>query len=228
MWEDLLRPIDIYCERTDSTWWSEPLGLSSNLGFFVVAYLMWRLALRLDFKDQDQPTHSRELRYLSLVTLAIACGSSLFHAQPNLLTKLADVIPIATFALVFLGLYLRQRLREGVSLRPLLANSLLLLALPPLIARWADSSPFWAGGEAYLGLGPAMLYLASTDKLSARAAWLMRSSLLFLLALTARTLDLHLCAELTFGTHFVWHLLNAVVIYGLARTLATPSLQPRS
>jgi len=35
---------------------------------------------------------------------------------------------------------------------------------------------------------------------------------LFLLSLTFRSLDLALCASLPHGTHFLWHLLNGVVL----------------
>jgi hypothetical protein len=36
-------------------------------------------------------------------------------------------------------------------------------------------------------------------------------------SLTFRTIDIAVCDAFTLGTHFVWHMLNAVVIYILLR-----------
>ena len=41
---------------------------------------------------------------------------------------------------------------------------------------------------------------------------------LFLVSLTARTLDRSVCAALPIGTHALWHVLNAVVLYALVVT----------
>jgi hypothetical protein len=41
----------------------------------------------------------------------------------------------------------------------------------------------------------------------------------FVIALTFRTLDDAICPMFPVGTHFLWHLLNAVAIYYAARAL---------
>jgi hypothetical protein len=38
-------------------------------------------------------------------------------------------------------------------------------------------------------------------------------------SLAFRTADLPLCATLPSGTHFLWHILNAAVLYSLVRTM---------
>jgi hypothetical protein len=38
-----------------------------------------------------------------------------------------------------------------------------------------------------------------------------------MLSFTARTLDAKLCTAFPIGTHFMWHLLNAVLLYILVR-----------
>jgi hypothetical protein len=40
---------------------------------------------------------------------------------------------------------------------------------------------------------------------------------LFVVALSLRTLDMHLCPSFPLGTHFLWHLLNALLLYLLLR-----------
>jgi hypothetical protein len=52
--------------------------------------------------------------------------------------------------------------------------------------------------------------------------WALAAALTFVLSLLFRTFDLHLCEMLPMGTHFMWHLLNAVMLWllliGLIRT----------
>jgi hypothetical protein len=41
----------------------------------------------------------------------------------------------------------------------------------------------------------------------------------FMVSLTARTIDRNVCSVWPWGTHFVWHVLNAWVLYQLSRAL---------
>jgi hypothetical protein len=50
------------------------------------------------------------------------------------------------------------------------------------------------------------------------AAALLVAIVVFMLSFTARTLDAKLCTAFPIGTHFMWHLLNAVLLYILVRT----------
>jgi hypothetical protein len=46
-----------------------------------------------------------------------------------------------------------------------------------------------------------------------RWAWLSAPAfVVFAVSLTARTVDRPLCTDIPIGTHFVWHILNAVVL----------------
>jgi hypothetical protein len=42
-------------------------------------------------------------------------------------------------------------------------------------------------------------------------------TIVFLLSFTVRTLDAEVCSVLPVGTHFLWHLLNAILLYILVR-----------
>ena len=44
------------------------------------------------------------------------------------------------------------------------------------------------------------------------------AALAFAISLTLRTVDIALCPAFPLGTHFAWHILNAVVLYVLLRT----------
>ena len=43
---DWFRAVNCYCERTDASYWSEPLNALSNAAFLAAAWLAWRLARR--------------------------------------------------------------------------------------------------------------------------------------------------------------------------------------
>ena len=62
--------IDIYCERIDASFWSEPVNAITNGAFLVAAVL---LALRLRGSDD------RAAWLLTGLVAAIGIGSFLFH-----------------------------------------------------------------------------------------------------------------------------------------------------
>jgi hypothetical protein len=43
--------------------------------------------------------------------------------------------------------------------------------------------------------------------------WLLGAAGVFAVSLTARTLDRPLCGDFPTGTHFIWHILNAIVLF---------------
>jgi len=47
---------------------------------------------------------------------------------------------------------------------------------------------------------------------------ILAAAAIFAVSLSFRTVDRMLCGAFPLGTHFVWHLLNAVVLYLLLRT----------
>jgi len=88
-----LEQIDGYCERTDFTYWSEPLNAVTNAAFLIAALIMWRRVGDLFWG-----------RVLCVVLFAIGLGSYLFHTHATAWAALADVAPIGIFILVYLFL----------------------------------------------------------------------------------------------------------------------------
>ena len=83
------------------------------------------------------------------------------------------------------------------------------------------------GSIAY---APAVATLAVLAVIHLRRAHVGRYMLLaatglLLASLTFRTLDETVCAALPVGTHFLWHLLNSVVLYLALHALITESAQ---
>ena len=197
--------IDIYCERTGPAFWAEPVNALTNLAFLVAAWALWRLARREGALDAGA------WALIAIVT-AIGAGSFAFHTLATRPAMLADVIPILIFQLVWLFLYLRRAVGWGAmtALMPVggyLALSMLMSAAP-------------LGGSAmYL---PALVVVLGIGAFHARAPRpgrydLLAASAVLAVSLTFRTIDGAVCPAFLLGTHFLWHLLNGLVLYLAAR-----------
>ena len=90
---DWFSQIDIYCERTDFSYWSEPLNALTN--FFYLAGAIWA------WWRNPEP-EVRINRVLAVLLGLIAIGSYLFHTHATVWASTADVVPIALFILVYL------------------------------------------------------------------------------------------------------------------------------
>jgi len=95
MWMDWSRAVNSYCERLDASFWSEPVNALSNVGFLLVAALVWR---------RPEVRSDPGARLLTLVLVAIGVGSFLFHTHAEVWAMLADVLPILGFILIYVHL----------------------------------------------------------------------------------------------------------------------------
>jgi hypothetical protein len=204
-------PIDAYCERTDPGFWAEPLNALTNLAFLIAA------AAALRRWRGSAPGDWPALALIGVLT-AIGIGSFLFHTFANRWSLLADVIPITVFIYVYFFFAMRRYFGMGavaalVATVVFLAGSFGVGALLP--------PGFLNGSGGYL---PALFaILAVGGLLVARRSPFGPGVLLaggvLTVSLTARTLDQAICAGLPFGTHFLWHVLNAVTLYILLEVL---------
>lgn len=205
--------IDLYCERTDLSFWSEPLNALTNLAFLVAAALLWRAqtAAKAPVRAQD--------RALAALIGVIGVASFLFHTLAAVWAALADTLSILAFAAFFLFLFLTRaaHLGSAVALVAACAFAALSYAFPKVLPAGPAT-----GSAGYLPYVVALLsmvaWLWRTRNESARV--FLSATLLFLAALGLRTLDPALCQGIPYGTHFLWHLLNAAVLYRLARELS--------
>ena len=107
--------VDLYCERTDASFWSEPVNALSNAAFLVAAALALDLWRRGDRKDWPALA-------LIVIVAAVGVGSFVFHTVATRAAILADVIPIA----VFIYGYLLLALRRFVHLRAIAAAAIVI------------------------------------------------------------------------------------------------------
>lgn len=207
---DLFAHVDNYCERTDPSLWAEPLNAISNLAFIVLGLLLWQQLRNADAR--------RELRALAGLIVVIGLCSGLFHVFGTVWGMILDVAGIAVFILAYLYRYLRRLAAwpawgGWLGVVAFLAADRAIAALGPLGLN---------GSEGYLLPGAILFLMALHARARHRAAkpWLGAATVLFALSLSLRTLDMRLCAAWPTGTHFAWHLLNAVVLYCCVRALA--------
>jgi hypothetical protein len=212
--EPLLRH---YCERAGAGLAAEPLNAVSNLAFAWAAWRAWRRADR-------PPAGSRwDLHAAAALLAAVAVGSSLWHTLATPWAELADTLPIMLLVVALLEAVLRRVLGLGAAARVaallllLAASTALPAAAAPLgLPGWLRGSAFYLPAWAAL----ALLALAARARAPGAARPLLLTWALFTLSLALRTADLPLCPALPRGTHFLWHLLNAVVLDRLHALLA--------
>jgi hypothetical protein len=209
MGQTIFDPIDAYCERLDPGLWAEPLNALTNLAFIVAALIC---AVRPG--GQRPPL----LRTLIAILAAIGIGSGLFHAFANVLTALLDVGAIAAFVFVYVFAVNRHVLgwSRGRAWTSLLALSLYLALSTTVFAAipgFAISSVYWSVCALIAGYG-AVLW----TRRPAFARGLVLGAAILSVSITARSLDLALCARLPMGTHFLWHVLNAIMLGWMIET----------
>jgi hypothetical protein len=206
-------PVRDYCERTGPELLAEPLNAVSNAAFVVAAFLLLRRG-----RSSDRVADG----FAGLIGV-IGVGSALFHTLAVQWAMLADVIPIALFIHAYFFLALRRFL--GLSALAALAGTLAFAVaaafFEPALSALAGRplGPLTNGSAGY---APAALALFGVGLASLRfgrreGAALIGIGALFLASLAARTADAVLCPVVPFGTHWLWHLLNACVLYALVR-----------
>jgi hypothetical protein len=200
-------PIDQYCERLGPSFWAEPVNALTNLAFIaaaVLALIDWRRAGGGD----------RAVLALILVVFAIGLGSFAFHTLGTRGARLLDVIPIGVFIYGYFLLALRRML--GMSWAYSLA---LLVAFMVLSNGLAIAVPreFLNGSTGYFPALGALLVIGWLLQDSPQGRAMLIGAAIFTASLALRIVDLDICDAFPLGTHFLWHVLNAVLLYLLLR-----------
>lgn len=196
--------IDHYCERTDPSFWSEPLNAVSNASFIVAALAIVMLARRRG--ALDAPTG-----LLAALMVTIGIGSFLFHTVATRWAMLADVLPILAYQVAFILLYLRLAARASVVVTAGVLGA--FFGLGVVFGRLPRELM-----NGSLGYAPALIVLLGLAILHARDAprepgLLGVAAALFVVSLTFRSLDMVVCDAFPAGTHVFWHLTNGAVLY---------------
>lgn len=214
--------IDLYCERTGAGFWNEPLNALSNVAFPLAA--LWVLPAAL-----GRP--KRDVLELGLIALAglIGVGSFLFHTLANPAAELADVIPIWSFVALFVLTVIYRSTQQDI-LRTLWIATIAVLMTGAIV--WftgrdvttdtGDMPGVLNGSLQYLPALSALVVFTTVTQRNGHPArhLVLTATLIFMVSLGMRTIDLSLCgATGGVGTHFIWHVLNALMIGLLLQVL---------
>ncbi|MBP2474293.1 hypothetical protein JOF53_003165 [Crossiella equi] len=213
-------PLDNYCERVAPGLWGEPLNAVSNGGFILAALALWWVLSRRG--PGTAPAGVRtpaSLHALAALLLLIGLGSLAFHTFANRWSVLLDVGFIGLFIHFYVVAMLHWFWRlpwrwawVGLPVYVLLGQ-LVAVTLGRLVG---------AGGSQYVPalvtmLGIVVAVSVSKDtSLRRYRKWFGVTATLFAVSLFLRTVDGPICEDIVIGTHFLWHLCNASVLFLVA------------
>ncbi|KZY48037.1 hypothetical protein A3731_07205 [Roseovarius sp. HI0049] len=195
--------IDGYCERLGPAYWAEPVNAVTNAAFLIAAAVMaWRL----------RGAHLPLANAMVVLLAVIGVGSYLFHTHAERWAAMADTTAILAFILV----YLYASSRDYLGLPKLWALGAVGLFFPfaALLVPVFAQVPVLSASAGYL---PVVVLIAGFAAYLARrlpdtARGLAIGAGLLFLSITLRSLDMPLCDSWPVGTHFAWHLLNALLL----------------
>jgi len=202
-------PVDLYCERRDPAFWAEPVNALTNLAFLLAAaaaFVLWRRSAARD----------GAVLVLIVVTVLVGLGSFAFHTLATRGASLLDVVPIALFIYGYFWFALHRFV--GLAWPRALAATIAFF----ILSSWFPAQlprGFLNGSGGYLPAWAAMVGIGAwlTRRRHPAGRPILAAALVFTLSIACRAIDQAVCATTPLGTHFLWHLLNALVLYLLLR-----------
>ena len=204
---DLHRTFDAYCERTDPSYWSEPLNAVTNAAFIISAIVMWRRADGLV-----------EARLLAAILFAIGVGSYLFHTHATVWAVILDVTPIVLYSLMYIFLANRDFWELPIWLSALGAAA--YIPYSAVLGGAFGQLPFFAISAGYWPL-PVLIFAYAfllRKKWPYTARNLAIGASILCVSLVFRSVDEPFCAIFPMGTHIFWHILNAIMLGWMIET----------
>lgn len=205
-----------YCERTANTGFAEPINTLSNIAFIVAGILAWKILSQLK-TDQHKSIFDITLLFFSIFLIGL--GSALWHTIAKPWAELVDVIPILFFISIFILSFLYRIVRMNILMVILfflvfqLVNTGVILYAPK---QALNGSLFYAPTALMF-----VIFAGFLAKQSSKHRGLFYTALgIFSIAIVFRTVDQQACQYFPIGTHFIWHILVATVLYLVFRFLA--------
>lgn len=196
--------IFFYCERTSLNVLSEPLNFFTNLCFIIFSILLLFNKSILDKK-------------YALLIFLIGVGSMLFHSIPNRLTGFLDIFFIISFIYYYIfTLYIKLNFKKYLSAIISIVFIIICIVFGIVsIGTILGSSSFYLPIIFHIFF--LYLYFLKNKKVYIYYNLLLFILVLFSFSLFLRSIDIYLCNTFLIGTHFIWHILNALVLYLLVK-----------
>lgn len=210
-YSDLCRAIDHYCERTSPALDAELVNAFTNAAFLVGAVLAWRMQAR-----QPDAKAGALIGVLIVAMAIVGLGSFLFHTVGTRWAEWGDVIPILVFMLLYLWFVLTYLFAWPMAWK---VPALIVFCVATfLLEAWVPGDVLW-GGALFVPtiLTFVVIGTALKQKKHPAANAMIGAIAVFFAAFAARSSDMPVCETFPLGTHFLWHLLNATLLYLLVR-----------
>ena len=216
--ETLEKGMSTYCEGGVGLFYTQPVNTISNIALLIAAYFAYRLI-------RTKHVNNKTVKILPFILAVTGIGSILWHGMPNLLTNFADTLPLSAFVLVSLFFLLDKLLnKRGLVWKILLAFT---LVETPFIFHILPSLNGFLPYLIVLVFGVFLSY-GLVKKYKILTPHLVTIIVLFAIAFFFRTIDHTVCPVFSAGTHFIWHILNALVLYLLIRVFILMDLKTLS
>jgi hypothetical protein len=202
------------CERTGMGLLEEPLNALSNFAFIYVAFAIYRF-----YRSHEDIQQHRiwDVQIMTLMILLIGINSILFHVYPTPVTELMDTIPIVIFILLYFVSVI-FRIGKCNVFQGIIASIAFLGFSHMLVAQFPRALNDSIG---YLSSMIALIVIAVYLHLRARPSsqYFMLAAIIGVVSLFARAIDREVCDMWPVGTHFIWHLCNATLLYILMKQI---------
>lgn len=202
------------CERSSLGMFAEPLNVLSSFAFMIVAVAIYRFYHR---HEDLEGKRIWDIHALTTLCFIIGVNSVIFHSHPTEITELMDTLPIVMFILLYFWSVLFRIGRcnwfqAGVCFVAFVGFSHMLVAQFPHSLN--DSI-------GYLSSMIALIIIAVHLHLKARPSsqYFMLAALIGVCSLFCRAIDREVCSMVSTGSHFLWHTLNATLLYILLKQI---------
>ena len=199
-------PINLYCERLNTSFWAEPVNALSNIAFIITGIAALILIRR------NKETKNWQLITLAILAFIVGIGSFIFHTFATVLTSWGDNIPIIIFVsfLLYLVFIRAFNVRPFISILYLIAYSIANVLFLKLFG-----DKLFHGSIAYVPILLIFLFigLVTRHQKPTLSNNLLLSAVIFFISIIFRSIDGLVCPQFPIGTHFIWHILNAVSMY---------------
>ena len=202
-----------YCERNSLELLAEPLNAFTNILFIIVS-----LFLLFHYRSKKKPL-------LAFIIFMIGISSFLYHTIPIGIWGALDIFFILLFILFYLYFV-------GNKLFILSRPISILMAIAFLFICYFFGNFFKntiIGTSAYylpIVFTLYTLYFLLRKKVLIKRELFFYTSIIFSISVIFRVLDYYLCSFWHIGTHFIWHILNALTLYLLGKFYYLNSTEP--
>ena len=153
-----------------------------------------------------------EGRILCFLLFLIGCGSFLFHTFAQTWAAILDVTAILIFILTYL--FVANRRFFARSKMVSLIGVILFFPYHLLLTSILSNIQFFGSSVQYIPVAILIFMysglLRKSEPNLSRGLFIGASILC--LSIVSRTVDEPLCSIVSVGTHFVWHILNAIML----------------